>query len=81
MVTISQSAYIERIIKCFNLHKTHTMPLDPNVKLTTTNALKNEQEKHAMAKLPYRQAIGSLMWATVATQPAIAFAVSLLSQF
>ena len=34
-----------------------------------------------MEKVPYRQAIGSLMWAAVATQPDNAFAVSLLSQF
>ena len=34
-----------------------------------------------MSKIPYREAIGSLMWAAVATQPDIAFAVSLLSQF
>jgi hypothetical protein len=34
-----------------------------------------------MSKIPYRQAIGSLMWAAVATRPDIAFAVSLLSQF
>ena len=34
-----------------------------------------------MEKVPYRQAIRSLMWAAVATQPDIAFAVSLLSQF
>ena len=34
-----------------------------------------------MKKVPYRQAIGSLMWTAVATRPDIAFAVSLLSQF
>ena len=34
-----------------------------------------------MSKIPYREAIGSLMWAAVATRPDIAFAVSLLSQF
>ena len=34
-----------------------------------------------MSKIPYREAIGSLMWAAVAKQPDIAFAVSLLSQF
>ena len=33
-----------------------------------------------MKKIPYRQAIGSLMWTAVATRPDIAFAVSLLSQ-
>ena len=34
-----------------------------------------------MSKIPYREAIGLLMWAEVATQPDIAFAVPLLSQF
>ena len=34
-----------------------------------------------MAKIPYREAIGSLMWEAIATRPDIAFAVSLLSQF
>ena len=34
-----------------------------------------------MAKIPYWQAIGSLTWAAVATQPDIAFTVSTLSQF
>ena len=33
-----------------------------------------------MSRIPYREAIGSLMWAAVATRPDIAFAVSLLSQ-
>ena len=82
MITISQPAYIERLIKWFNLQdaKTHAMPLDSNIKLTQGQCPQTEQEKCATAKVPYRQAIRSLMWAAVATQPDIAFAVSLLSQ-
>ncbi len=34
-----------------------------------------------MKKTPYREAIGSLMYAAVATRPDIAFAMSALSQF
>ena len=34
-----------------------------------------------MAKIPYREAIGSLMYAAIATRPDISFAVSTLSQF
>ena len=40
-----------------------------------------DAKKEDMKKIPYRQAIGSLMWTAVATQPDIAFSVSLLSQF
>jgi hypothetical protein len=34
-----------------------------------------------MRKVPYREAIGSLMYTSVATRPNISFAVSMLSQF
>jgi hypothetical protein len=34
-----------------------------------------------MKKTPYREAIGSLMYAAVTTHPDISFAVSTLSQF
>src|SRR6266853_1791842 len=34
-----------------------------------------------MEKAPYREAIGSLMYASVATRPEISFAVTTLSQF
>ena len=34
-----------------------------------------------MAKFPYREAIGSLMYAAVTTHPNISFAISTLSQF
>jgi hypothetical protein len=40
-----------------------------------------DEEKEAMRKVPYHQAIGSLMWATVVMRPDIAFTVSLLLQF
>jgi len=51
------------------------------MKLSKDNCPTNDNEKKAMEKIPYRQAIGSLMWAAVATCPDISFAVSLLSQF
>ena len=51
------------------------------MKLSKDQCPKTYEEKKMMEKVSYRQAIGSLMWAAVATQPDIAFAVSLLSQF
>ena len=41
----------------------------------------SQQDVAKMQKVPYCEAIGSLMYASVATRPDIAFAVSTLSQF
>ena len=82
-ISISQETYIDKIVKKFNLQdaKDCATPLDPNIKLSKDQCPDSDEEKKTMAKIPYRQAIGSLMWATVATRPDIAFAVSVLSQF
>ena len=55
--------------------------IDPNIHLSKDQCSSTDKEKVAMSKIPYKEAIGLLMWAAVATQPDIAFAVSLLSQF
>ena len=61
--------------------KNCSTPLDPNIKLSKGQCPNSDEGKKAITKIPYWQAIGSLMWATVATQPDIAFAVSVLLQF
>ena len=82
-ISISQEAYIDKILSRFNLQdaKTHATPLDPTTKLSKDQCPTTDAEKKIMEKIPYRQAIGLLMWAAVATRPDISFAVSLLSQF
>src|SRR3979490_1681703 len=82
-ICFSQEAYIDKILANFNLTdaKTHVTPLYQNIKVTKDQCPTTDEEKRAMERVPYRQAIGSLMWAAVATRPDIAFAVSLLSQF
>ena len=82
-INISQEAYINNILARFNLQdaKSYSSPLDPNVKLSKDQCSITDEEKKTMEKVTYRQAIGSLMWAAVATRLDIAFAVSLLSQF
>ena len=48
---------------------------------STKDAPTDQTEAARMAKTPYRRAIGSLMYAAVATRPDISYAVSTLSQF
>jgi hypothetical protein len=53
----------------------------PTVTYSKDDSPKNQADAVRMCKVPYREAIGSLMYAAIATRPDITFAVSVLSQF
>ena len=76
--TISQSGYIKSILTRFNLQNAHTSstPIDPNQKLR-----KAESDDEVITDVPYQEAIGSLIYATIGTHSDIAYAVQALSQF
>jgi Reverse transcriptase (RNA-dependent DNA polymerase) len=82
-ISLSQSNYIESIATRYGLinAKAQNSPMIPNVLYSKEDSPANKEEAAHMKKVPYREAIGSLMYAAVATRPDIAFAVSTLSQF
>ena len=82
-ISLSQESYIDTIIRRFNLDdaKPIPTPIIPTITYSTKDAPADKTEAARMAKVPYREAIGSLMYAAVATRPDISFAVSTLSQF
>ena len=82
-LALSQESYIDTIIRRFNLEEAKAIPtpMTPGISYSSKDAPADETEAVRMAKTPYRQAIGSLMYAAVATRPDISFAVSTLSQF
>ena len=82
-ISLSQGSYIDTIINRFNLSdaKPIPTPMIPNTSYSAKDAPADKTEAARMAKIPYREAIGSLMYASVATRPDISFAVSTLSQF
>ena len=55
--------------------------MTPSVSYSKDNSPASQQDAAKMRKVPYREAIGSLMYTSVATRLDIAFAVSTLSQF
>lgn len=75
-ICIGQRQYIEQIINKFNLSTAHPCytPVDVNVQIT-----KNVDKMQT--NFPYREAIGSLLFLSMATRPDIAFGVNLLSRY
>ncbi|XP_055916035.1 uncharacterized protein LOC129948908 [Eupeodes corollae] len=56
-------------------------PMDINIKLSKEMSPKSSEEEKEMAKIPYQQAIGSLLFAAQCTRPDICFTVNKLSKF
>ena len=83
ILALSQESYIDNIIHKFNLSdaKPINTPMIPGISYSAHDGPADETEAAHMAKVPYWEAIGSLMYASVATRPDISFTVSTLSQF
>ncbi|KAK2378173.1 hypothetical protein QL285_078757 [Trifolium repens] len=75
-IVITQSHYIEKILKKFNYENCSPVstPMDPGEKLMPNIGKPVDQ-------LEYSRAIGSLMYAMISTRPDIAYAVGKLSRY
>ena len=82
-ITLSQTAYIDSVVKRFNLTTAFPlhMPINPNTHLSKDQSPSTPQQSDNMKKVPYREAIRSLMYATIGTHPDIAYTVTTLSQY
>jgi hypothetical protein len=82
-ISLSQTTYITNIIERFHLQDAKPLktPMTPGTLPSKDDCPSDQTEHDYMAKVPYREAIGSIMYAAIATRPDIAFAVSTLSQF
>ena len=82
-ITLCQQSYIDSILARFNFSdaKPLAIPMDPNISFSKDQCPTTADEIARMRRIPYREAIGSLMYASVGTRPDISFAVSTLSQF
>ena len=82
-LTLSQSKYMKTILEKFRMSDCagKRTPMVVGVKLTKEMEPQNEEEVKEMSKVPYRQAVGSLMYLMTCTRPDIATAVSCVSSF
>ena len=83
MISLSQHAYIDAIITKYNFNdlKPLAIPINPAVPLSKSQSPSKLEDIAKMKNVPYREAVGSLMYAAMGTRPDIAFAVSTVAQF
>ncbi|CAH1109761.1 unnamed protein product [Psylliodes chrysocephalus] len=77
-IFIHQSNYIRKIIKRFNLETANpvAIPADPNANLTIC-----DDDSFPLEEVPYREAVGSLMFTAVVSRPDIMYAVGVVSRY
>jgi hypothetical protein len=83
MICLSQRSYIDASLRVFGLEdaKPLSIPMDPSTRLTSDQSPKSTAEIARMAKVPYQEAVGKLMYTALGTRPDIAYAVQVLSRF
>jgi hypothetical protein len=82
-ITLHQRSYIEEVLERFGMAdcKPIGTPLDAKTQLVKLSIEEYEEHSSEMQGVPYKEAVGSLMYAMVATRADLAFAVSMVSQF
>jgi hypothetical protein len=82
-ILLSQCSYIDSILHRYGLDnlKPTSTPMDPNARLTSAQSPTTSDDIAKMRDVPYHEAIGSLMYASLGTRPDISFAVQTLSRF
>ena len=78
-----QDKYVCDILKQFDMVscKAASTPLEPGVKLSTVDNLRDNLGKAEMEAYPYQQVIGKVMYIVVCTRPDIGQAMSELTRF
>ena len=81
--SINQKQYTKDIISKYFHDNTVTVnnPTDVNIILSSNMNAVSECDIEYMKELPYREAIGSLLWLSMGTRPDITYAVSQVAKF
>lgn len=85
-IVLHQAAYTERVLERFNMHESKpqstpmvTRQVDHRNKKLKSHS-ENSEKPNEVKRVPFREAIGSLMYLASATRPDIAYAVNYLAR-
>nr|GEW47634.1 retrotransposon protein, putative, Ty1-copia subclass [Tanacetum cinerariifolium] len=83
ILRVSQSGYVSKILNNFRIDngKSVQMSLGGHFKLSLKDCPVKDCDVERMSKVPYANAVGSLMYLMVCTRPDIAYDVSIVSRY
>ncbi|GJU44662.1 retrovirus-related pol polyprotein from transposon TNT 1-94 [Tanacetum coccineum] len=83
ILRVSQSWYVSKILNTFRIDngKSVKMPLGRHFKLSLKDCPVRDCDVEMMSKVPYANAVGSLMYMMVCTSPGTACAISVVSRY
>lgn len=79
-LTLSQEQYIKKTLEKFNMIDCHPVPTPCTIARLRKEESTEEHEKK-MENIPYKEAVGSLLYAATHTRPDISFSVNCLSRY
>ena len=82
-ILIDQTKFIEEMLDKINMKdcKPIATPSDTQQKLSTDMCPKTEEQRSELSNIPYREAVGSLLYLSQGSRPDIAFAVNDTSKY
>ena len=82
-IQLSQQSYIHDMLQRFEMIncKGVDTPMDPKLKLSKLMAPTTPLGRKDMEQVPYREAVGSLLWIANGTRPDVAYAVSQVAKY
>ena len=83
MLGLSQSWYIDLILKRFNMEarKRSYLPASHGIRLSKRICPKTPEERKRMNEISYASAVRSIMYAMLCTKPDVAYALDIASRF
>ena len=83
LLSLSQETYIKKILERFSMQdcKSLDSPVSKCDALSLEMCPKTQKEIDQMRKVPYANAVGSLMYAMMCTRPDICYAVGMVSRY
>ncbi|CAN0414415.1 unnamed protein product, partial [Ascophyllum nodosum] len=81
-LAFDQRIYAVTVAKRFNVTKTRMIPTATGMKpLSKEDGPKTSKEREEVCRIPYREAVGALIWAATMTRPDVSFTAHNLAKF